>query len=125
MRKPLRIGLDPQSGWWLIAPLSDAQGDLHDCDLLRVSLETTDIGTGIAVIDISIPGVDNVLRLYFETSSAVLKLDDLDGVPSGSFGEIAGTDFAQPDWFSLQALRCDLEMHSGKQFYEWVERQLS
>ncbi|MFF0341778.1 hypothetical protein [Kribbella sp. NPDC004875] len=122
MRFPLEIWLDSRSGWWIIEPLSSVQGDLHECDLLRVALETTAVGSGIALMDISVPGVGDVLRLSFETSSATLQLDDLSGVPRDSLGQISGTDFAEPDWFSLEAMRGDLEMNSSRQFYEWVKR---
>ncbi|MGW5188473.1 hypothetical protein ACWEOO_04405 [Kribbella sp. NPDC004138] len=124
MRSELEVGYDPKSSWWIIEPLSALNVGLDDAELVHVALKSTDTRFGCALIDLSIPSADEILRIYFETSSAVLKTEELgEEIPVDVYGQIEGTDFAEPDWYLLQALRCDLEMYSQRQFYEWIRRE--
>ncbi|WP_328993698.1 hypothetical protein OG394_05035 [Kribbella sp. NBC_01245] len=122
MITPLAVGWSDRTGDWVLEPFGKlSTAALNECDVVRVSLETTDGPAGLAIVDIKAPDVVPTFRLYFETKSASLKLEKIDiEDPVDEYGRIDDTSFAEPDWYFLRTFRCDLEIYSDRQYFEWL-----
>jgi hypothetical protein len=120
-RLPLKVGFDARTGWWVVEPLAAIGADLHECDLVSVRVTVGD-GGGAVELDILAPDVANLLRLYFVATGIEFDAPELSSdVPRSVYGQISGTDYAAPNWYSLQALRCNLEVYSDSQYFEWIK----
>jgi hypothetical protein len=117
---PTQVGFDRKSGWWIIEPLEDVAGDLHECNLVSISLATAGEENVVTII-LGIPGQERRLQLDFVVTSAKLVAEDITQVPDNARGQISATDYAAPNWYSLEALRGDIEMYSIRQSFEWID----